>query len=65
MTPRDVLLTAIGVLTYAVWGATAYFVDRSLLGAFVTFTISVVNGVIWLVLRDMQPPKNANGDVAP
>lgn len=60
-------LAAIGLSAYAIWGAIAFFIDRTQLAEFQHFTMGIATGVVGLVLRDMQPPgksKNGDGDAA-
>jgi hypothetical protein len=64
MNRKDIFLTAIGLLGYAVWGVMAYH-DPAQRIEFLHFTILGVTTTAAIVIRDMQPVKNDSGDATP
>lgn len=50
---KIIVLFLLGSVGYLVWAVMAYF-DPSQRGAFLTYNISLVTGVIGLALRDMR-----------
>ena len=64
MSRKDLLLTLLGLLGYAVWGLMAYF-DPAQRTEFLHFTILGVTTIAAIVIRDMKPAKNDGGDAAP
>ena len=50
---KIIVLFLLGTVGYLVWAVMAYF-DPAQRGAFLTYNISIVTGVIGLALRDMR-----------
>lgn len=62
MSNKDKYLLIIGLLAYGIWGAAAFFYDNALVSDFMMSVKAIALGVVAIVVRDMQPTKNANGD---
>jgi hypothetical protein len=65
MSQKDLFLTVIGLLAYGVWGAIAFLYDHTQIDGFLSSVKYIATGVVVIVVRDMQPAKNDNGDAAP
>ncbi len=53
--PYVIVLTVLGVVSFLIWSALAYF-NRDLQADYAKFVISVTVGIVGLVLRDMGTP---------